>query len=894
MRLLPLLLAAVALSPAALAQTPGDCDLGTAETDLNIGDVQAKLFNTGSLFYGGSTTNGLGYLVPKGDRTPPIFASGLWVAGLVNGDLRAAGSRYDDFEFWPGPLNEDGTLPNPNDCSAYDRIWNVSVFDLQQYDDTGIATADLAEWPVELGAAVVDGDGTPDNYDLAAGDRPLVYGHQTAFWVMNDVGNEHRESRTEPLGLEVRVTAFASGELALDRHTFYRYELVNRNSVPFEEARFTFFADSDLGDAADDFIGSDSTRSMAFSYNEAEEDGVYPTPPAIGYDLLTGGDTATYFQGAADPAIGDPDTGTLKYNFMQGRWGDGTPVTEGGDGYMTDGDTTVWVFPGDPVTGQFWSEENPDGTGVPNPSGDRRNIISSPAFTLAPGEAKTFDLALLFRQGDDRLASVALLQAASDAVQTRYDAGTLFVPGPTPPGPGFLGTPTLLTPDEGATFVDVEVPLSWTAAPETDSYRIEVASDADFAEREVFYSAETSFVFEGEINELATYSWRVQATARGLLTGDFSDVRSFTFYRYEADGFGSGSGIVEVANPSGAVCPDAGDPGCDRYGGNTVWLDPNATADYVLTNPDTDLDDLLRNENTIEGDDFEMRFTDTCASPGACLGVYSVAVPGGTNLITSVPFELWNTGAKDDDTDEVRMIPVLRAPSGQDPIANWANAYTAEQAVIAGDDTLTLNATHRVLWTMPDRPNGYALFEAAANGFGGAGATYDPENDGDTQDDPMCNARSQGYYIDFCYRGADARFVAPVGGLDGIQLADLAGDGATPPVGTVIRFDANERLLPVSAEDQGPGQPTGFSLGAAYPNPFRSSTTVPFEVGQAGRVRLSVIDVLGREVAVLEDGEMVAGTHRATLNGARLASGVYLVVLEADGWRQAMKVLLLR
>ncbi|MEM1041834.1 MAG: hypothetical protein AAGI91_04315 [Bacteroidota bacterium] len=319
MRLPATLLLALLLSAPAFAQTPGSCATGTAERDLDIADVQARLFNTGSLFYGGSTTNGLGYIVPKDDGTPPLFAAGIWVGGLIDGELRTAGSRYQDFEFWPGPLDEGATLPDPEDCSSFDRIWVVDVFDVQQYEETGAAPADLAEWPVDLGAPVVDGDGDPDNYDLEAGDRPLIYGHQTAFWVMNDVGGEHLESETLPIGLEVCVSAFASAEDGLKQHTFYRYELVNRNTQPLEDAYLTLFVDPDLGNASDDFIGSDSTRSMAFAYNAENEDAVYGTPPpAVGYDLLTGGASSMYFQGGVNPATGDPDTGVLKYNFMRG------------------------------------------------------------------------------------------------------------------------------------------------------------------------------------------------------------------------------------------------------------------------------------------------------------------------------------------------------------------------------------------------------------------------------------------------------------------------------------------------------------------------------------------------------------------------------------------------
>ncbi|MEM1041835.1 MAG: T9SS type A sorting domain-containing protein [Bacteroidota bacterium] len=524
-------------------------------------------------------------------------------------------------------------------------------------------------------------------------------------------------------------------------------------------------------------------------------------------------------------------------------------------------------------------------------------MISSPAFRLAPGEARTFDIALLFKQGADRLASVALLQEASDAVQFRYDQDRLFEPAPPIPAPGLLDTPTLLGPEDGTLFVEVGAPLAWTAVPKAEGYRVEIASDPNFSDRRVLFSEEPNLSATCDtFNEVATCYWRVKAVD-GFSTSLYSESRSFQSYFYASDNFGQSVGIIEVANPDGAVCPDADDPGCAAdYPGNTVWLSPNATDDYVLTNPDNSLGDLFRNIEAVDDDNFEMRFTEACATDGACLGVYSANVPGGNDLIASVPFELWNVGTEDDPNDDVRMIPILRPLDNTEPSAQWADVFPAEQAVIAGTDTLALPVTQRVLWTMPARPDGYDLFAAAANTFGGAGAIYDPETDGDTQVDPGPgdeDCRSQNYYVDFCYRGASNRFVAPIGGLEGTVLADLAGDGTTPPVGTVIRFDSNERLL-TDGEAEAPAQPAGFALGAAYPNPFSASATVPFELQHAGTVRLSVVDVLGREVAVLADSEMPAGAHRATLGGARLASGVYLVVLEADGRRQATKVLLLR
>ena len=74
-----------------------------------------------------------------------------------------------------------------------------------------------------------------------------------------------------------------------------------------------------------------------------------------------------------------------------------------------------------------------------------------------------------------------------------------------------------------------------------------------------------------------------------------------------------------------------------------------------------------------------------------------------------------------------------------------------------------------------------------------------------------------------------------------------------------------------------------LSLSAPSPNPTRGSARVAFSLAEAGAARLSVVDALGREVAVLADGELSAGAHEATFDTARLPAGVYVVRLAAGG-----------
>lgn len=79
-----------------------------------------------------------------------------------------------------------------------------------------------------------------------------------------------------------------------------------------------------------------------------------------------------------------------------------------------------------------------------------------------------------------------------------------------------------------------------------------------------------------------------------------------------------------------------------------------------------------------------------------------------------------------------------------------------------------------------------------------------------------------------------------------------------------------------------------------FPNPFNPSTTVSFTLPRRQTVRLSVVDVLGREVAVLADGERNSGRHDVRFDARGLASGVYVVRLETPDVTRVRLVSLVR
>jgi hypothetical protein len=88
--------------------------------------------------------------------------------------------------------------------------------------------------------------------------------------------------------------------------------------------------------------------------------------------------------------------------------------------------------------------------------------------------------------------------------------------------------------------------------------------------------------------------------------------------------------------------------------------------------------------------------------------------------------------------------------------------------------------------------------------------------------------------------------------------------------------------------------PKAFRLEQNYPNPFNPSTTIKYDLPKLSDVRLSVYDVLGREVSVLVNEKRDAGVHEVTLDGSGLASGVYLYRLQAGDIVSTKKMLVLK
>ena len=102
------------------------------------------------------------------------------------------------------------------------------------------------------------------------------------------------------------------------------------------------------------------------------------------------------------------------------------------------------------------------------------------------------------------------------------------------------------------------------------------------------------------------------------------------------------------------------------------------------------------------------------------------------------------------------------------------------------------------------------------------------------------------------------------------------------------------RLLNPTVDVENATLPSEFRLFQNYPNPFNPSTAISFQLSAISFVNLAVYDVLGREIAILENGVRQAGMHTVRWDASGIPSGVYVYELRAGPFRQSRRMLLLR
>ena len=133
----------------------------------------------------------------------------------------------------------------------------------------------------------------------------------------------------------------------------------------------------------------------------------------------------------------------------------------------------------------------------------------------------------------------------------------------------------------------------------------------------------------------------------------------------------------------------------------------------------------------------------------------------------------------------------------------------------------------------------------------------------------------------------------------GVSRWDRIADGAGGLIIDAESWDPRAASRETAVDDGQTKAPVSFSLAQNYPNPFNPVTTITFDLAQGGRIRLSIVNVLGQRVRTLIDGFATAGHHQASwdgrdASGASVAGGVYLYRLDQGDQTVTKKLMFIK
>jgi hypothetical protein len=336
------------------------CVRPTKQTDMEINNVKVRL-KTGGEVWNISSTMG-GYIVPKPAQGQPsvsaIYAGGVWIGGVDRaGAIKLCAVTYssEGSDFFSGPLDLNGTTDDEV-CKSWDRFFTVKGKNVKSHInyvlksiengveiDCDSIPDDVKYWPAQGNphwrekftfslpdqelAGYWDKDGN-GYYSPCGGDWPIIeirdcepsgtpekqdkdaqelVADEMVFWIYNDNGGTQTLSGPKSIQMEVQVQSFAYATAdAINDMTFYRYKLLNKANEDLIDCYFAIWIDPDLGCYADDYIGCDKNRSLAYVYNQDAVDGNNGSAcsggsPTYGSDIPVVG--MDYFRGPRGPRV---------------------------------------------------------------------------------------------------------------------------------------------------------------------------------------------------------------------------------------------------------------------------------------------------------------------------------------------------------------------------------------------------------------------------------------------------------------------------------------------------------------------------------------------------------------------------------------------------------------
>jgi len=871
---------------------------------------------------------------PKGEDTRAVFTSGLWIAaGKVNGvdDLRVSVAEYVS-QFVPGKIDgDDGHIYRMhkveidaflnNDWATYSTMTLMlpeTIIDgsnvYTQLTETALPTADFMNWPVDMGAPWIDGNGD-GVYNPPDGDYPDIKGDMYHWYVMNGADSLAHAFywEGEPMDIEVEVAVYGfNAQGPLSNTLFWEWTITNAGTDTLDSTFVGFWADMDIGDHGDDFIGVDTTVDMIYSYNNEHDYYYEDTPPAVGQIILqtpiipSVGDIAVvngeeildyanipiyasvYYRGN-NPDLNDPESPEHIYYYLNGL------KVPSGDPYLEpDGNESRFVFTGNPYTGEGW---------IDSWVGDNRQISSMGPFQMLPGESQQIVAALLISRGMTNLHSVAALLAEAPIIIDAWGNGfnnILFYPEmgliESPPensestGPfdfafTIMDTSGYWSGDKLLLYTIDDIEMVYTVPLVHDSANVYSATVDGFDD----YSGDHEFHYYIEVysQDSTTAAWPLGAPYNMMSFLFGPDITAPVIV--ESDSLGDVHYLLPMEDHFSVSLYD------ERFGIGSVdfhYVDN----DGVVHSFPLEFEDYLYGENWPNGYD---------------------EVWGG---IVSGLFDVWGDtvyywiSASDSSMSQNEVISSEKyfTSTKSVTIGNWESGDLDDWQLGIFCYLTTFNIDGLLNWdeTM-------SMFAGASTGAYGDTLTYLRSLDLSLINElwlqvPMLYSMESGNIRSIEISTDNINWL-PLDTLDLVRntphylnypLHDYAGQNNVHLRFRGVRGSAtldwyiddiilhsDSTLLDINDDIQ---LPSHFTLHQNYPNPFNPVTTIRYDLPIQTEAKLTIYNVLGQEVDILVNGKLVAGEHRTVWDATNVASGIYFYRLETPQKQITKKLVVLK
>ncbi|MFT4646154.1 MAG: hypothetical protein ACI8ZX_002579, partial [Planctomycetota bacterium] len=361
-----------------------NCNTPSAYIELDVNNIKAGLLNGGDMWWDGVSE--ARYTYPNDGSTTPkniAFTGAIWLTAYdSNNNLKCSSQLYrsNGYDFWTGPIQNNGPWVDDSVCSKFDRFFEVYkaevITHINRVNTISLPLPlssilnNIKEWPgkgnqyllntygihIDEDLAPFEDSNNNGIYDPQNGDYPLSKGDQCIFWVINDIGSTiHTNSGGDALGVEIQCMAYAyATNNAVNDATFYDYTIIKKTPDTLFNFLFSNAIDADIGDGTDDYCDSDTLLNYGYTYNADNYDLDYEQNPPIFATLITktpnnlGMSSFMYFIGSSGPQ-GEPETAIHFRNYQTFHWKNNLPITPNINGIT---ECILGITPGDRKTVQ--------------------------------------------------------------------------------------------------------------------------------------------------------------------------------------------------------------------------------------------------------------------------------------------------------------------------------------------------------------------------------------------------------------------------------------------------------------------------------------------------------------------------------------------------------------